>query len=314
MSGCSIAAVGASTCVGTNWRTTRASVRAGILRFRVGSTAGYGGGTITEARCSYLPRTMFGVSRLALLVLGALDDVLGQLEEGTYPATVVLPARYRPHEDELVKIVERYVLERLGPLRLVYGDGLTAVREVAKRGTRGEPAIVVAGDCLLDPETLFELSRRGRLLSRERAIGYVPGEGAVALRLDDAPGAVPRLGALRTAPAEGLDRGLTELVRTCHEEAGLDGPFARAVVDTTDVRENADALGVVLLRRPACLDAGRPPLSASRTLGHLGSAAPLASIALATLDASVPSLVLGQTEEHSFAVVVSPPAESHVVT
>lgn len=155
-------------------------------------------------------------------------------------------------------------------------------------------AVVVAVDCLVEPDELRAAARLQRLKTTERAVGFLPGEAGVSLLLEAAPSAVPPEGGLllrgsgqarclHDAPPPARGRALAAAMCDAARIWPMppqDGLWEVATGLNGDPRR-ADTWGHCLV---AWQMAGMAPLPApdciAAAIGECGTAGPAAQLAL----------------------------------
>jgi 3-oxoacyl-[acyl-carrier-protein] synthase-1 len=300
-----IQSLGAFTSVGGDVPMTMASLLSQFQAFddldaERGVDAPDDGAVITGA-ATPLPARLTGVGRLAALGMLSLQECAAASPPGPpVPLFVCAPDRHEweGSPSELLDGVtgDASIGVDLGQSR-VFSNGRTGVIDAILAGrelleTRRAPAFYLLGvDSLVTGERPFRLMSEGRLLYDENSDGFVPGEGAAALRVSAAGSeGLAALAGLGTGeePAGGVNGtltgvGLNDATTAAVTEAKLRGSDLHAVVhDVSGVQRDFEDFMLARGRSPLDAATAARIFAPSISVGEIGAAAgPLAIAMLA---------------------------------
>jgi 3-oxoacyl-[acyl-carrier-protein] synthase-1 len=257
--------IGAFTSAGTSTAQTMAALCLGVKLFEEQDTCDARGEPVVGARSALAPEKAEGIDRLVTLAGLALQECAGAQPAGPVPLLLCAPARdaFFDPEDLLRALLAEAPVAIDPRLSRAYGGGRTAIalalREAERLlSARACDACYVGGvESLVDREALDVAVRAGRVKTTVTPEGFVPGEGAVFLRVSARPGraTMARIAGIgeddepaprgSAQPNQGL--GLARAARAALSAAGVSMPTVGIVVhdasgDRFGFRESALAL------------------------------------------------------------------------
>lgn len=317
-------AAAACTSVGRTLESACTAIRAGITRpIRSREIATLDADTQDETGIRahpVLPITegFVGMGRWLRLAHAALADLLRGEQKVAQPTPTALIVATRTLDDEVLDaagydVTSASQLERfidhafLEPLcrgsqlpiplesRHIHARGdvalaaaLTQARDVLVTGTAGS-ALIVAVDSWMDPAALAKASERGRVRSFDRPVGLIPGEAAVAFRVDAAPASATAqtpnvviddiVMVPATDDAVANPEAAAPALASAIERAGASGDIGDIVLDLTGEDWRARQWGTALPRIGRSIEAARVLLPAT-SLGAVGAASAGIGVAL----------------------------------
>jgi 3-oxoacyl-[acyl-carrier-protein] synthase-1 len=228
------------SAVGLNGIQSCASIRAGIAGFR--EWEGYfcpgepGSGDLEPLVCARVPRSYRGVGRVAGLMASAAQELMhhARLTRKTVADLHLLVSLPGEKCEEVDAFLARSGIEKYRERKVHtagHAGGLLAIREAMDligKGARG--CLVIGSDSYLDDETLERLHANKRLKCAAAIDGFVPGEAAAAVMLEDVSSARKR-GAEVLACVDACGAGVEKNV-IASEKPSVGGGLSEAIRNT----------------------------------------------------------------------------------
>ena len=325
-----IEAMGAITAVGDNLALSVASIYTGGRRCEALAALGADGRPVIGAP-AMIGDDVRGIDRLRVLALMAVQECLGDQLDAQPPLPVVVCAPVlEPFGRDASWFLQRMLddadpaLDSEGSRVIARGRGVLpdALVLVEQRLVSQEwPACLLVGvDSLVAPARLAREVEAGRVAGPGNATGFIPGEAAAALLLSlraDAGSAAIIAGVGRCEggpPFSTTAAVLADAAERALANAGVTAPGLGAIChDGPGDWAQLEELALADARPPLSLVPAVPRLIPSISIGEVGAAAGVLSLAIAALLLSKgvvqrPSLAMFAADGPSRAAAVLAPA------